>query len=544
MIDLLLTNARVRSGARLERFTLTSLAIADGRIKEIGNSIQKGEAKQCLDLQGALALPGFVDAHTHLGWAGQAHWDVDWQDIRAHTAALERVRIAARRIERGFWLLGGDWSRDRLANAELPSLSELDRVTGDIPLFILSDDGSLAVANSRALALFGLDAHSVPPAGGEFEKDARGELTGKLKGTAARSRLTAGVVPPRDRFRQRAELRAALRVLAQHGITEAHDIATFPDHHPTPLVYEERSFTDASLFDDLEASAELPVRVGVRPSLKRWQDTSVEIKKRQSGLVTCRGVKLLLDSGLYSIPRPGASYSYRYPGFEKALEWMLFADRAGLQVSVHALGDLGVREALDLFERVQKLNPTWDRRQRLVHGRRIMPEDIKRIAQLGVIVEAQPWEMGDEAESLADDFDDEFLATAYPFRSLLDAGARVMFSSDWRMPQRPDQVDVDPLIGMYIAVTRTPPMNHGVPFQLQQGITLPEAIECYTRTPAWAEGAEQRRGALQAGMEADIVVLSKDIVENGIESLLETQVLFTIADGRVAYAREEAAERN
>ena len=304
MIDLLLTNVRVRSGKALERLTLSSLAIADGQIKACvpaeEDAIWKKQAKRQLDVEGALALPGFVDAHTHLGWAGHALWEVSWQDVRDRPTALERVRIAASRIENGFWLLGGNWTRDQLMDDELPQLAELDQITGDTPLFLQSEDQSLALANSRALALFGLDETWISPTGGEYQRDPTGKLTGRLEGTASRSRATAGTVPPRDRYRKLAELRAALRTLAQYGITEAHDIATFPDLNPTPLVYEERSFTDATLFDDLEARGELLVRVSIRPPLRRWQEAAAQVQtcKGTNSLVTCHGVKSLLDSGL------------------------------------------------------------------------------------------------------------------------------------------------------------------------------------------------------------------------------------------------------
>ena len=223
---------------------------------------------------------------------------------------------------------------------------------------------------------------------------------------------------------------------------------------------------------------------------------------------------------------------------------MRAADRAGLQVSVHALGDLGVREALDLFEQVQQTCPTWERRHRPIHAYRIAPEDISRIARLGVVVEAQPWEMAGESESLTRFFDDDFLATASPFRSLLDDGARVMFSSDWRMPQRPDHFDLDPLVAMYIAVTRTSPTRRAAAFQPHQSITIPEAVHCYTRAPAWAEGVEHRRGALLPDMDADMVALSRDIVESDPAVLLDTQVVLTIVNGRVVYTREEVLTRN
>ncbi len=530
-VDLLLTNARVRSGAALEHCSLCALAIGNGRIQACIPVAESDawQAERRIDLEGALVLPGFVDTHTHLGWAGQALWDVNWLDVTTRSGALERVRLAASRIEPGFWLLGGTWSRGKVPDAELPTLTELDALTGDNPLYLISEDQSLALANSRALALFQL-----PPT---RDYEATRE-TGRLEGVFARSRVSAGVVPPRDHYRQRAELRAAVNTLTQHGITEAHDIATYPDPGPTPLIYEERSFTDITLFDELAARGELATRIAVRPSLKRWQEAAADVAHRDSpGLVTCRGVKLLLDSSLYSRPFPGGRYSYRYPGYTTALGWMQAADRAGLQVSVHALGDLGVHETLDLFQEVQADCPEWPRRQRLIHGIRIAPEDIQRIARLGIVVEAQPWDLVDDPHSLTRVFDEEFLATAYPFRSLIDAGAHVIFGSDWRMPHRADQIDLDPLVGIHIAATRSLPETRDEVLQPRQCIRIAEAVHCYTREPAFAQGAEDRRGAVAPGMDADLVVLSRDIIANSPEALFDTRVLLTLVAGRIVYSR-------
>ncbi len=536
MTDLLLRNARARSGPRFERVEVGSIAIHDGAIVGVGaeSADRLGPDVSSMDVEGALVLPGFIDCHTHLGWAGEGLWRVNWSaDVADRATALERVRIAAARLESGFWLLGGDWSRTMLADGELPTLAELDALTPETPLFLRSEDASLALVNSAAIQLMRLESGRLLPEG--IETDSESRPTGRLYGAAARARATAGVIPPADRYRRRAELRAALRELARYGITEAHDMASPPDTGPTPLVHRERSFTDASLYPELETRDELPTRIGYRVYLGRWADACLPPPSSQ--LIALLGLKELIDDGRYSAPGMDFGYEFRYPGRVLALEWMRAADRAGLCVTLHALGDLAVTEALDLFEAIQRGEPSRARRPRLVHARRIAPRDIARIAALGVTVEAQPWDSLIGMPRLASAGDAAFLATASPFRSLLDAGVRLVFSSDWRIsPQRPDGMDMDPLVGMYCAVTRQSPLGEYV-WGAEQRLSVGEALAAYTATPAWAACAEHRRGAVRPGMDADLVVLSRDIVSDDPSDLLEARVLMTIVDGRIVYSR-------
>jgi predicted amidohydrolase YtcJ len=537
-VELLLRNARVRSGPRFGDVQLASVAIGGGAITAVGPESDEwvGPDTTTIDLEGALVLPGFVDCHTHLGWAGEGFWRVNWSDdVTDHAAALECVRRVVDRLDSGFWLLGGDWSRDTLPDAELPSLEELDALTGQTPTFLCSEDASLALVNSSALASMRVEAgRRLLPSG--VETEASGRPNGRLVGPAARARATRGIIPPADRFRRRAELRATVRELARHGITEAHDIASPPDPGPTPAIYRERSFTDASLYDDLASTGELSTRIGYRGYLGRWADIATHVASHD--LISCLGLKELLDDGRYSAPGMDFGYEFRYPGRDVALDWMRGADRAGLDVTLHAMGDLAVTEALDLFEEVQRGEPAWARRPRLVHGRRIAPADIGRIVRLGVIVEAQPWDSLLSMPRLATAGDDTFMATASPFRSLLDAGARVVFSSDWRLsPRRLDGLDMDPLVGMYAAVTRQLPFG-GPVWRPEQRISIAQALAAYTTTAAWAAGAENRRGVVAAGMDADLVVLSRDVLTQDVASLLETRVLMTIVAGRVVYARD------
>ena len=469
-MSLLLRNARVWPSREL-----ADVLVDDGRIA----ALEVRPADETLDLEGALLAPGFVDTHTHLGWAGEALWRASWGTARTRDGALAAVRAAAARLEPGFWLLARGWSRERLPDAELPTLAELDAASGDAPAFLAAEDGSLALVNSQALRLMRL-AELPDPAGGRIERDA-----GRLHGAAARALQTAGVVPPPDRTRRLGELRAALRELPRLGITEAHDIATFPGGEPQ-LVHWERSFTDATLFDELE----LPVRIGVRPSLHRCREFAPGSHPRLQGLKLFAGV------------------TFRYPGRATAAAWIREAHEAGLAVSVHAVDDADVAETLDLFEPLGRGAP----RHRLVHARSVRRRDVARIARLGLVVEAQPWDTL-ETPRRSDDPD----AVSLPLRSLLDAGAHVALGSDWRDD---NLVPLDPLAEIRAAVERE-----------EEAITVDEAIASYTRGGAYADGSESRRGRIARGFDADLVALSADPAADPA-----ARVLLTVCRGRVVHA--------
>jgi predicted amidohydrolase YtcJ len=469
-MSLLLRNARLWPDARRG-----SAFIDGGRIV----ALEERPADETIELDGALLLPGFIDTHTHLGWAGEALWQVNWRAAATRVQALTAVIAARGRLEPGFWLLGGGWRRDRLTDVELPSLAELDEASGDAPAFLVCEDGTLGLVNSTAMRLMRI-GELADPAGGTIERD-----TGRLHHGATRAMMTRDVVPAVDRHRRLGELRAALRELPRLGITEAHDIATFPGE-PTPsLIRWERSWTDATLYDELD----LPVRITVRPSLHRRHEFIGARHPRLEGLK------------LFGGP------SYRYPGRVTAAEWVREAHQAGLSVSVHSLDDVACAETIDLFEACSPGGP----RHRLVHARSLRRRDIPRIVRLGLVVEAQPWDTREDPLR-----SDDPEAVDLPLRTLLDAGAHVALGSDWRDD---NLVPLNPLREIEAAVERE-----------EEAITVVEAVDCYTRGGAYAGGSENR-GQVAPGFDADLVVLAADP-----DDLLAGEVQLTVCGGRVTYA--------
>src|SRR5262249_25728005 len=260
--------------------------------------------------------------------------------------------------------------------------------------------------------------------------------------------------------------------------------------------------------------SELSARIRIRPHLDRWPEAATWAHERRGGLVTCDGVKLLLDREWHSVPGSGGGYTYRYPGFPTATEWVMGAHTAGLNVTIHAVGDLAVHEALDVFERATAGAPTR-RNHRISHARRIAPEDIPRFARLGVSAEMQPCDMVDQLQHMNQRFPASFRTTAYPFAALLRSGARLLFGSDWRLDQRADLSDLDPLQGILAATACAVP---------GQGIDVANALASYTF-----------HRAIEVGGRADLTVLSHDVVGDGVDALAAARVLLSIVDGQLVY---------
>ncbi|WP_406056936.1 amidohydrolase [Kribbella sp. NBC_00889] len=532
MVDTLLHQARIPAGPWAPDGTAEPvwIAVDGGRITAIGRPGEPAPAAtQVIELDGATLLPGFVDSHTHLGWSAEDRWTVNWSDTTSHDDALESLRTVASRITAGDWVTGGDWLPATLPDRDLPTLDELDHATDGRPLFLRSLDHSTALLNSLALERSRISSDTPDPAGGRIERYDDGRPTGVLRGTAVWSRLAAGVVPPPNRARRLAELRDLLADLSKRGITEVHDIATYPVEDRRTAIHLERSFTDVGLIDSL--AGELSVRYSFRPSIWRVDDfTAVE---PNSPLISFGGFKMSLDNGWYSQPGGPRIDSFRYPGTDEAGRLGKRADALGAALSIHAMGDLGVTEALDILAGLPSRAGTSLPPHRVIHARRIQPQDLARFAALGVAIEAQPWEIVAQGPILTARGDEEFGRGISPYRSLLNAGAVVTFGSDRRLGLRVDQRDTDPLVAVQLAVTRTG--ADGRTFQPEQCITLTEAIACATTAGAVAAGAAARRGRVAVGNDADLVALGNDPWTLPADRIAEARPVLTMSAGRIVF---------
>lgn len=490
------------------------------------------------DLLGAPVLPGFVDAHTHLGWSAQDRWTVNLSGLTIAAQVRQAISTVAGRVTAGDWITGGDDLPGVLPDAQIPDLAELDDAAGDHPLFLVSRDHSRAIANSAALRRAKIDAASTDPPGGLIERDSQGQPNGVLRGEAVWGRLLAGVVPPVNRARQRAEIADLLADLAARGVTELHDIGTVPETDTVPPFFRERSFTDVTLV--AEWGEELPLRYSFRSSLLRADEP---VPTDLSPMMEFGGYKMSLDNGWYSTSPDERLESFRWPGFDEALRLARLADLAGAAVSVHAMGDLGVAQVVELLGALPRRRSGVEPLHRIIHARRMSKESVARCAADAIAIETQPWEIAASGARLAALGDDEFAAGISPYRDLIDAGGLVIFGSDRRLGLRLDQADTDPLTAVQLAVTRSfPPSvedsgggHSGHSWQPDQALSLVEALACHTTNGTVAAGAAGRRGRIVAGSQADLVVLGGNPFAADPQEIRLSRPVLTVSAGRIMF---------
>ncbi|HEY6050684.1 MAG TPA: amidohydrolase, partial [Thermoanaerobaculia bacterium] len=422
----------------------------------------------------------------------------------------------------------GAWDHEQWTPPRLPTRELLDPVTGDRPTCLSRQDGHMCVCNSLALKLAKITRDTPDPPGGVIVRDANGEPTGVLK-DAAMDAISA-VRPPRKPAELSEAFHAAMKHAASVGVTSMQDLPGEPG--------------DLDAWDALRRSGELTVRVTYRPSLSGWEKA---LERRASMTndewLRIGGVKGYADGSLgsttalffepYSDDRSTSGvYAAEAIPMSRMEERVRGADRAGLQVVIHAIGDRANSEILDLFERVAKANGPRDRRFRIEHAQHLRASDIPRFARLGVIASMQPYHAIDDGRWAEKRIGRERCRTTYAFRSILDAGGRLAFGSDW------DVAPLSPIAGIDAAVTRrTIDGKNPKGWFPEQAITAPEALKAYTADAAWAAFEEKEKGSLAAGKLADFVVLSRDILSIPPVEIVDTKVDATVVGGKIVFSR-------
>jgi predicted amidohydrolase YtcJ len=526
--DLALINGRIWTGNAGQPWAEAMAArgerlIAVGANAEIRSLVSP--ATRVIDLQGKLALPGFIDDHTHFIDGGFQLLSVDLRDAGTQQEFARRIAEQARKLGPNRWVTGGNWDHELWPGAPLPTRELIDAMTPQNPVFVSRLDGHMGLANSVALRLAGITRETHDAPGGTIVHDAEtGAPTGVLK-DAAQSLIETVIPKPSDAEYDEA-LGAALAEAARVGVTSIQDI-TLWDHYP---VYQR--FRD---------SGRLTVRIYARMPMSQWKRQAELVGRLGPGdsWVRLGGLKAFMDGSLGSTTAlffdvfndspntSGLIASDNLPE-GKLLTDTRDADKAGLQCSIHAIGDKANHLLLGYFEEVEKENGLRDRRFRIEHAQHVLAADIPRFAQLGVIPSMQPAHAIDDGRWAEKRIGPVRIKTTYAFRSLLDSGASVAFGTDW--PVAP----LDPLIGIYAAVTRqTTDGRNPRGWVPEQKISVEEAVRAYTAGSAYAEFGEREKGSLEPGKLADVVVLSQDIFRIDPEQIRKTKVVQTIVGGRV-----------
>jgi predicted amidohydrolase YtcJ len=538
MADLLLTNGKIWTVNQAQP-EAEALAIWHGRILAVGKSADlqplAGPRTRVIDLKGRRVVPGFYDSHVHLLGSGLRLNEVALKDAKDEAEFGRRLREFDRKLPRDRWLVGGEWDHDRTFAGTLPSATLLDKYVPERPVFLRRYDGHMAVVNSRVLKLAGITAQTPDPAGGViYRKPGGKEPTGILRDNAMD--LVMGLIPATSHAEIAEAVAAAMVEARENGVTSVQDM----DGSDAPT--RRKLFR---LYQQLARTGRLTVRVDLRWPLAEWDSLArlgVEARLGDDW-VRIGGVKGFVDGSLGSstakmfepfLNEPGSTGVYVTP-LNKLREYILAADKAGLSVAVHAIGDRANAELLDIFAEVAKENGPRDRRFRIEHAQHLRPQDYRRFRDLSVIASMQPYHIIDDGRWAEGRIGAKRCASSYACRSLLDAGARVAFGSDWSV------APLSPILGIDAAVNRrTLDGKHPDGWFPEQKIRVAEAIEGYTLTAAYAGFEERDRGSLEPGKLADLVVLSRDILaEAERDQIADTEVLLTVVGGRVVYEKRQ-----
>jgi predicted amidohydrolase YtcJ len=492
-----------------------------------------GPQTRTVGLKGRRVVPGFYDSHVHLLGSGQRLSEVALKDAANEAEFGRRLHDFDGKLPRDRWLLGGEWDHDRTFAGQLPNAELIDRYVRDRPVFLRRYDGHMAVVNSRVLQLAGITGQtSDPPGGVIYRKTGTREPTGLLRDNAMD--LVTRLIPAPSDAEVAEAVRAALEEARREGVTSVQDM------DGSDRITRQKLFR---VYQELARSGHLTCRIDFRWPLAEWKQLAQLGLERGFGddWVKIGGVKGFVDGSLGSstakmfepfVNEPGSTGVFVTP-LDKLREYILGADKAGLSVAVHAIGDRANAELLSIFAEVAQQNGPRDRRFRIEHAQHLRPQDYPRFKEGGVIASMQPYHAIDDGRWAEGRIGPRRCASSYANRSLLDAGAQVAFGSDWSV------APLSPILGIDAAVNRRTldgKNPHGWFGEQKIGVT--DALEAYTLTSAFAAFEEADRGSLQPGKLADLVVVSRDILAGKErDHLAETEVLMTVVGGKIVYEK-------
>ncbi|HJQ32135.1 MAG TPA: amidohydrolase [Pyrinomonadaceae bacterium] len=548
-VSLVLTNGKVFT-ADARGHMAEAVAVDGERIVAVGSSREiaaKFEGARTIDLKGRLVTPGFNDAHIHFLGGGLSLLRVNLVGAKTLAEAKARVAARVREMQPGAWVTGRGWDHT-LWGGEWPTKKDLDEVAPHNPVILQRVDGHVSWANTLALQKGGVTRETRDPQGGEILRGASGEPTGILKETAAG--LVTRAVPEPTREEKLEAIARALAEARRYGITSVQDSIS--------------GYDTLALYRELLAQDKLTVRVS------EWLDFTqpVDVLKRQREefnalkvdplrirVNTLKGyVDGTLGSRTAAMLAPFADDPHnsgipRMPP-EQLTRMTVERAREGFQITFHAIGDRANRMALDAFAAaVKELGAGyWKRsfpyqgltalqlespRHRVEHAQVVAPSDFKRFRDLGVIASMQPSHAISDKRWAQDRLGEYRVLGAYSWHTMMSYGVHVPFGTDWPVE------DINPYIGLYAAVTRQ--SVEGEPpggWWPEERISIEDAIRNYTAESAYASFEERDKGQVAAGMLADLVVHSKDLLTVRPAEILQTEADLTVFDGRVVYERK------
>ena len=531
-----------------------AVAIKDGKFVVVGSNSAalklRGPNTRVIDLAGSFVVPGFNDNHVHFASAAQF---LEFNIMRASTQEqfVNRVKEVIARLPKGEWIVGGfwgaydEWAAGSAGNQRrepfAPDMSLVNDITGDYPMFIRKFDDSQFAANRAAFRAMKLDPNNPQAPDVEFLRDNKGLITGHMRGKGVMPLFNKFVPRNFSRERRVQQTKNALAEIRKHGVTNVSDMS---------------DDMQLDIYKELHRNGELTVRVHFRPGLDRWKEMADRGIRVGSGDEWIRlgalkghidGIMGTSSARFFEPYSNDAKNRGRWRPLMvndkgefvegKFLGYMLEADRAGLQLTVHAIGDEANNVLLNYLDELNKQNGKRDRRFRLVHAQVLAPGDFKRLGQLGVVAEVQPFHLSDDMRWMEERIGSERTKGAYAFKSIQASGAVLSFGTDWPGTSA-SEYPINPMLGLYAAVTRqTVTGQPAAGWFPNERISIEEAIRAYTYNTAYANFEEKIKGSIEVGKLADLIVLSKNLLKVAPKEFLTTETLYTIVDGKIVYSK-------
>ncbi|KAG0477134.1 hypothetical protein HPP92_013975 [Vanilla planifolia] len=533
--DLVVRNATIYTSDESMPFA-EAMAVRNGIIVRVGTdaSVREliGRWTKELNLEGKLVLPGFIDSHVHLISGGLQMGRVSLNGIKTPQEFVTRVKEGLKDKTPGEWVLGGGWNND-IWGGDLPVSSWIDDITQDNPVWLSRMDGHMGLANSVALKIAGITNNSMEPVGGTILKASSGDPTGILIDSAMK--LVLSVIPEISINERRDALIKASKYALTKGVTTLVDMGRY--FTGAPLDDSWKDFSEVYKWAD--SAGKMLTRVYLFFPLQTWPRLVDLFKKKGRSLsqwIYIGGVKAFADGSL------GSNSAFFHEPYEddphycgllvSDFEWLLNAtveaDKRGLQVAVHAIGDKANEMVLDLFDKVNSVNEGGDHRFRIEHAQHLVAEATSRFGTQNIIASVQPDHILSDAGFAEKKIGvTRALEGSYLFRSLIAGGAKLAFGSDWPV------ADIDPLRSIKTAMHRIPPWQE-TSWIPSERIELKDALYAYTIGASHACFLDKELGSLSPGKYADFVVLPSSSWEE-FEQNLPSHVSATYVGGVQAY---------